>query len=199
MAMKHFLYLIIFFCTNTLAQENLVKDIDFDGLQDTVYIDTKKGVIVCQLSTQNCKLLNSLPIYEIKEATNYLLQESEKGFKFSIGYNQYSISSQFRYEKTTKRIRLIGMQRRESDYSWYGANGSSSVNLLTNTYIGNWQYNDEKRNKRLIEIPTIKSKMYLGKIYIENFNEKVYNGYDERCTALFEKYTNLHKLSSRRD
>lgn len=194
-AMKHFLYILIItlFCTNAFAQEKFVKDIDFDGVSDTVYFDKEKSVIVCQLSTQKFKPIHSLPISGMEYTNNYSIQDSKNGFEFMLAFGRYGVANQFRYEKRTKRFRLIGMRRIESDINWYGANGISSVNLLTGKYIGNWQYNDKERNENLVEMPVIKSKMYFGKIYLEDFNETVYNDYDKRCTSLFVKHKNLHK------
>lgn len=190
---KIFLFLFTLSCTHAFAQEKLIKDIDFDGKNDTVQFDKDEGIIMYQLSTKKFKTLHSLPIGGIEYASNCYIKDSKNGFEFTIEFGRYGVSNQFRYEKITKGIRLIGMRRRESNMGWYGANGASSVNLLTGKYIGNWQYNDKDRNEHLVEIPTIKSNMYFGKIYLEGFSDKVYNDYDNRCTTLFVKYKNLHK------
>lgn len=188
-----FLFVVTFSCTQAFAQEKLVKDIDFDGKKDKVQFDKDKGIIIYQLSTKKFKTLYSLPISGMEYASNYYIKDSENGFEFAIEFGRYGMSNQFKYEKITKRIRLIGIRRRESDMSWDGANGGSSVNLLTGKYIGNWQYNDKDRNQHLVEMPTIKSNMYFGKIYLDDFSDKVYNDYDSRCTTLFVKHKNLHK------
>jgi len=191
---KYFLYILATFCcTNVFTQEKVVKDIDFDSINDTIYFDKDNRVIISQLSSMNFKPVHSLPIDGLEYADNYYIKESKNGFEFAIEFGRYGVASQFKYEKRTKRLRLVGMRRRESDINWYGANGSSSVNLLTNKYIGNWQYNDKEQSEQWVEMPVIKSKMYFFKTYLEDFDETVYNDYDNRCISLFVKYKNIHK------
>ncbi|RZL18291.1 MAG: hypothetical protein EOO96_27735, partial [Pedobacter sp.] len=62
--MKKLLMLLMMLgtCISVFAQDKLLKDIDFDGKKDTVYIDQKEWKIVCRLSTQNFKKLKSKQI-----------------------------------------------------------------------------------------------------------------------------------------
>src|SRR5690554_3383922 len=159
--MKHLLYTLIItlFCTNVFAQEKLVKDIDFDGINDTIYVDTEKGVIVCQLSTRNFQTIESKPI-SINEHAH--ISETKNGFKFSHPEMRSGFSAQFRYDKNKKRIRLIGMKIYSFGNAAQDGSGEASVNLLTNRYIGDWNYYDYLANDEegeLISIPTIKAKM----------------------------------------
>jgi len=185
------LFVLLFMHIQAVAQEKLVKDIDFDGVKDTVYHDIKKSVIVCKLSTQKFRRLQSKPLGEMKYATSYGVHSSQNGFEFIIEFNRYGYANQFRYDRNAKKIRLIGMRRRESGLSSFDANGGSSVNLLTGDYIGNWQYNDVEHDKYLIEIPAIKTKMWFGKIYLDNFNEDIYDNYSSKCSALFVEHKDL--------
>ncbi len=81
------------------------------------------------------------------------------------------------------------MNRYEFGPASNDGSGESSVNLLTGQYIGNWNYYDLKKEE-LIKIPTIKSKMIFPKIYLENFSEKIYLDYSEKCSSLYIKRKN---------
>lgn len=95
-------------------------------------------------------------------------------------------ANQFRYEEKDKKIRLIGMSRYEFGPASNNGSGESSVNLLTNSYIGEWNaYESEK--ERLIKMPTLATKMYFPKIYLENYDESYQDNYQEQCSALYYK------------
>ena len=76
------------------------------------------------------------------------------------------------------------MTRYEFGPATNDGSGESSVNLLTNSYIGDWNYYSDKKRK-LIKIPTIKSKMVLPKVFLESFDDAVYFSYSEKCSELF--------------
>ncbi len=80
------------------------------------------------------------------------------------------------------------MSRYEFGNAANDGSGKSSVNLLTGDYIGNWNYYDETKNK-LVKIPTIKTKMYFPKIYLEEFNDET--NYPEKCATLYYKYKKI--------
>lgn len=104
---KRALFIITFFvCTNMSAQK-LTKDIDFDGKVDTVYMDTKESRIVCRLSTQNLKKIKSHPIEILNEMSGII--EAKNGFTFFNDWMRAGYKNQFRYNKKTKKIQLIGM------------------------------------------------------------------------------------------
>ncbi|MCH5597471.1 hypothetical protein [Niabella ginsengisoli] len=99
-------------------------------------------------------------------------------------------------------MRLIGMDRYELGDATLNGSGESSVNLLTGDYIGDWNYYDPLANNEageLIKIPTIKTKMYFGKIYLEAFSDAVYYDFEERCAKLYyqekEKECENEKIS----
>lgn len=188
--MKYMLYILIITlsCTQTFAREKLIKDIDFDGLNDIVYIDIRKSVIVCQLSTQQFHTIESKPV-AINEHT--YISESKNGFSFSYPEMRWGFSAQFRYDKNKKRIQLIGMKRYSFGNAAGDDSGETSVNLLTNNYIGNWNYYDHLANNEegeLVPIPRIKTKMNFDKIYLDNFGERIAEDYGIRCAALIDKY-----------
>ena len=176
------------------AQNKLCKDIDFDEVIDTVFIDKEKSTIVCQLSSENFKRLESKPI-EILKLQN-AITDAKDGFYFTIDWMRSGFSNQFRYDKKTKKIRLIGMSSYQFGNAVNDGSGESSVNLLTGDYIGNWSYYDYQKDT-LIKIPTIRTKMYFNKIYLEDFSDETYFDYAERCSKLYYKYRdeliNIHE------
>lgn len=51
--------LIIIFAVQSSFAQKLIKDIDFDGKKDSIYVDEKESRIFCRLSTQNFKKIKS--------------------------------------------------------------------------------------------------------------------------------------------
>jgi hypothetical protein len=62
--------------------------------------------------------------------------------------------------------------------------------LLTYDYISNWNYFDATKEE-LVKIPTIKTKLALGNIYLDAFYDETYFTYAEKCAALYEKHKQL--------
>ncbi|RZL44100.1 MAG: hypothetical protein EOP00_21330 [Pedobacter sp.] len=193
--MKKLLALIAVFGIHfsVFAQNKLVKDIDFDGKMDTVYIDETYR-IVCQLSTQNYKKLKSKEIETAGD--NTFIEAKKNGFELRVNWMRAGYTCQFRYEKNEKRIRAIGM----SEYAFGNAandgSGEASFNLLTGDYIGNWNYYDHLANNEkgeLVKIPTIKLKTQFKKIYLEDFNEGAYYAVTDKVSPLVEKREDLER------
>ena len=90
---------------------------------------------------------------------------------------------QFRYEKSTQKMQLIGMQRYNFGPANHDGSGESSVNLLTNRYIGEWNFFDVEQSK-LIKIPSIKRKMTIAKSYFDKMGS-VYSEYEEKDTQYY--------------
>ncbi|MNK06442.1 hypothetical protein D3C87_243400 [compost metagenome] len=176
------------------AQDKLVKDIDFDGKNDTVYIDRKQLQIVCRLSTQNFKKLKSKPV-EMPSDNSYI-KATRNGFELRNNWMRSGYTGQFRYEKVEKRIRLIGITEYAFGNAANDGSGEASANLLTGDYIGNWNYFDHLANKEkgvLVKIPTIKTKMKFKKIYLEEFNEESYFAYSTQLEGIVEKHKTAEK------
>ncbi|MBW1297919.1 hypothetical protein [Aquimarina litoralis] len=188
--MKTFLFSIILFLISitVVAQDKFQKDIDFDGVVDTVYIDLNTSTIVCLLSSKQFQKVESKPI----DLTNRcLIKDAKNGFYFENHWMRSGHSAQFRYDKKTKKIRLIGMSRYSFGNAANNGSGESSVNLLTGDYIGNWNYYDLAANNnegKLIKIPTIKTKMFFNKIYLEDFDEGISVDYTDQCSELYYKH-----------
>lgn len=161
------------------GQEKLVKDIDNDGINDTVYFDEKKIVIVCKLSTNNFKPIYSKQIETMGFSAG--ITATRNGFAFYFSYNRAGNKNQFRYNAKTKKIQLIGMSNYEQGNAANEGAGESSVNLLTGNFIGNWiQYEN-------IKMPTVKTKMYYKTINLEDFDEEIFEGYSKRSAEEYYK------------
>jgi len=194
--MKKIFALIMLLSTHFLvfAQGKLVKDIDFDGKNDTVYIDQKALQIVCRLSTQNFKKLRSKEI-EMSSDNTYV-KATRNGFELRNNWMRAGYACQFRYEKVEKRIRLIGITEYAFGNAANDGSGEASANLLTGDYIGNWHYFDHLANNEkgeLVKIPAIKVKMKFKKIYLEEFSEESYYTYSTQLDGIVEKHENAEK------
>lgn len=186
---KYLAMVILFLCANyVFGQKKLVKDIDFDGLKDTVYIDTKTAEIVCRLSSIKFKKIKSKGIETSTEDAR--IEATKNGFEFNSNWMRSGYANQFRYNKALKRVQLIGMSRYEFGNAANDSSGESSVNLLTGDYIGDWNYFDHLANNKkgeLIKIPTIKAKMVFKQTFLEDFNDVTYYNYSDKCSKLYEQ------------
>ena len=186
---KNIIILTLTIVTNfTFGQNKLVKDIDNDGKNDTIFIDVEKSTIVCKLSTLNYESISSKPIEILNEPSGII--ETKNGFAFFNDWMRAGYKNQFRYNSKTKRIQLIGMSRYEFGNAANDGSGESSVNLLTGDYIGNWNYYDMEKDS-LIKIPTIRTKMKFKTINLEDFSDETYFNYAEKCAELYHKYKKI--------
>lgn len=184
-------YLIIFAIlisyNSAFSQQKLVKHIDFDGIRDTVYVDVKTSKIVCRLSTLKFKKITSKGSETSTE--NSIIEPTKNGFEYRVDWIRAGYANQFRYNKSLKRVQLIGMSRYALGNSANDGSGESSVNLLTGDYIGEWNYFDPLANNKrgaLIKLPAIKTKMSYNKIFLEDFSDATYYSYADKCSELFE-------------
>ena len=174
------------------GQEKLIKDIDNDGVKDTIFVDSINSTIVCKLSTNNFKPSFSKPIGILNNPSGIV--ETKNGFEFFNDWMRAGYKNQFRYNSKTKKIQLIGMSRYEFGPASNDGSGESSVNLLTGNYIGDWNYYDFLANNEegeLVKMKTIKTKMNFKVINLEDFDDNVYFGYADRCSTLYEKYKKI--------
>jgi hypothetical protein len=186
-------FFLLFFCVANivLAQEN--KDLDHDGIFDAVEFDTDKMKIVCKLSSLNFK-----PIYskEIETAGDFDgVRYTKNGFEFYVNFMRAGYSAQFRYEPKDKMIRLIGMSRYEFGPASNDGSGESSVNLLTNDYIGKWNYYDLNKSK-LIKMPAIKTKMIFKKTSLTDFDESILYDFSGLCSEMYLKKKDKMMMNS---
>lgn len=175
--------LIIFLGMNAL-QAQVNKDLDLDGIKDFVEFNEDRTKIVCKLSTQNFKPIFSKEIEATSETGG--LRATKSGFEFYVNHMRDGYAAQFRYERKEKAVRLIGVSRYSFGPASNDGSGESSVNLLTNQYIGEWNYFDEKKLK-LIKIPSIKRKMIFKKMLLSNFDEAIVYEFMQKCSDLFSE------------
>lgn len=189
MMKKYLAMIILFFCANyCFGQQKVVKDLDFDGIKDTVYLDVKTSEMVCRLSTAKFRMIRSKAIETLSD--NAGIEATKNGFEFRSNWMRAGYANQFRYNKSLKRVQLIGMSRYEFGNAANDGSGESSVNLLTGDYIGNWNYFDHlanNENGELVKIPTIITKMVFKQTFLEDFSEATYTDFGDRCSKLYEQ------------
>lgn len=76
----------------TLGQNKLVKDIDLDGKNDSIFIEVYRSMIICKLSTLNFESVSSKPIEILNEQSGLI--KTKNGFAFfndwmRAGYKNY--------------------------------------------------------------------------------------------------------------
>jgi hypothetical protein len=95
--------LTLIICANfSFGQNVLVKDIDHDGKNDTIFIDVKKSKIVCKLSILNYESVSSKPIEILNEPSGVI--ETKNGFAFFNDGMRAGYKNQFRYNSKTNKI-----------------------------------------------------------------------------------------------
>jgi hypothetical protein len=185
------LFLII---ASAYGDEKLTLDLDGDNVADSLYLDSNSSKIICKLSTQNFQKIESK--FVDSESSSWL-EGTKGGFVYHQSFMRAGYACQFRYDKKIEKIQLIGMSRYEFGNAANDGSGESSVNLLTDDYIGNWHYYDHEKDK-LMAIPPIKTKMHFEKIYLESFSSDTYFDYGTRCAELCHKYKEIDIKQHRR-
>ncbi|CAM4036723.1 MULTISPECIES: hypothetical protein [Flavobacterium] len=186
-------YILIFMllsnCILAQSTRRISKDFDGDSIKDTVYIDSDTKKLVCLLSTQHFKKMESKGIPSLNFGNT--LVETKKGFEFWNDYDRSGFINEFLYNKVIKKMQLIKITRTDYDISWTkygekvkGGSGKSTIDLLTNNYIGDfYAVIDEK----LIKLPLINAKIVLTETTIENFSDAIYFNFEKKCVALYEE------------
>ncbi|GAA4114592.1 hypothetical protein GCM10022393_14160 [Aquimarina addita] len=164
------------------AQSTLVKDIDGDRINDSIYIDQNR--IICKLSTQSYSSLMSGEVMQESMSGSFPISATKNGFDYSIILRRAGSKAQFRYNPTIKNVELIGLSRYEFGNAANDGSGESSINLLTNRYIGNWSFYDITK-ERLIKIPTIDIGMVLPKIKFNEFTDAYIDIFSENCSEQY--------------
>lgn len=163
--LKLFLFFIV--PTMSFAQKEIISE-DFDGdkITDKIYVDEAGGTVTYELSSQKFKKVST---EDFRDNGEIFLIPAKNGFKINLNQMRSGNSYQFRFEKSTEKMKLIGMQRFGFGPANNDGSGESSVNMLTNSYIADWNYYDLDKSE-LIKIPTIRKKMKLPKAYFNNLD-----------------------------
>jgi hypothetical protein len=172
-----------------VAESQLSIDLDGDGKKDNVKL-IDSNFIHYTLSTQHGRLFSSEYLGD-HSCTNDNITKTSSGFKYTIQCMRGGSSYQFRYEKKSQRMRLIGMETEQFGNATNDQSGSSSVNLLTNNYLGEWHHFDETKDK-LVKLKTIKSKVNFKKSYLDNFTA-IIDPYLEKDDKLYQEALKKYK------
>lgn len=163
----------------------IVKDFDGDNKKDTVRIDSDNNILICALSTQKYKKVKSKEIQKLNFGNTLLA--TKKGFEFWNDFDRSGFKCVFEYNFKAQKMQLIQMRRVDDVLVYnYGEKykGSSSVNLITNKYVGNFY---EVQNNKVVKIPTIFTDMIFAKTYLETFSDRLCFEYEAKCLALYNK------------
>ena len=106
---KLFLFFIV--PTISFAQKEIIStDFDGDKITDKVYVDENGGTVTYELSSQKFKKVST---EDFRDNGEIFLSPSKNGFRIELNRMRSENSYQFRYEKSTGKMQLIGMQRYE--------------------------------------------------------------------------------------
>ncbi len=178
------------------AEDTLIIDLDKDQHMDTVVFIREELVIMAKFSSAKFRQVKSKSFENIDPSMGRL-KPTASGFIFSNNWMRAGYECQFRYEPQTRRIRLIGMSRYEFGNAAGDGSGKSSVNLLTNSYIADWNYFDYDK-EQLVKIPTIKGRLELPKMYLDGEVEQTYDKYASYCSGQYDTAKKTMQKSSRK-
>lgn len=187
--LKNVVVLLSLLLTSTISQaqrdiknDTLIVDLDFDKKADTVILDRANTIINCKLSTKKFVVIKSLKL-DLDEPQAGIRKKGN-GFTYFIPHMRSGYHCDFIYNKRLQKIQLIAIDRYEFGPANNDGSGESSINLLTNNYVGDWNYYDLE-NEELVKIATIKRKMVLQKTYLQNFDDDIVYKYINSCAKLF--------------
>ncbi|MGX7668770.1 hypothetical protein [Flavobacterium pedocola] len=183
MSIKRIVLFISLFITsqNCFSKEFLLKDLDNDNIKDQIIFDKKNAQIICKLSTQNSVPIRSKKLEYLNDTSG--IELTKNGFQFYNHSMRSGYYCHFRYDPKENKIQLIGMSRYNLGDAMQNGSGESSVNLLTNKYIGEWIRFNEK-NQKHVKVPTIKKEYVVKKVYLENFSVKQPDDFVDFCDNL---------------
>ena len=183
--MKLHFFIALFFSINSIifAKDVIVKDFDGDGKFDKIMIDHETKKIVFLLSSLDYKKQTSLAFSELPKSA--ILEETKNGFKFENKIDNIVFTTYFRYNRQTKTIDLTALKRKivSDDYSI--ENGESSFITATQEFIGKWLSLDKNSNK-VIPLPTLKTKLDLQPILLNDFNDDYLKKFDQQSIAFYK-------------
>lgn len=192
--MKKYLFISLLIVSNiAFAQttRKIVKDFDGDGKKDSVFIDSDKNILMLWLSTQKYKRIESKEITHLNFGNT--LVATKKGFEFWNDYDRSGFISVFEYDRIAKKMKLVQMRRTDDMLARDDPNEGlyeSSVNLLTNKYVGVITTNIKGKVVKKI----INAEMVFPKTYLETFSDIINFDYQAKCIALYNKNKVKNKL-----
>lgn len=181
---------LTFFCP-LIAQSNrqIAKDFDGDKIKDTVYIDSDLDKLVCLLSSNNFKKIESLKIRSLNFGNT--LVETKNGFQFWNDYGRSGWINEFEYNAKEKKMQLIKIYRTDYDIDRqkYGeavknGSGKSSIDLRTNRYVGNFY---DVHDGKLRQLPTIIKQLVFTDTFLYCFSDDINFEFENKCLKFYEK------------
>jgi hypothetical protein len=186
--MKKIFFLLLIIISNSFfgqTTRKIVKDFDGDLKKDTVRIDSDSKKLICLLSTQKFKKVESGEIQRLNFGNTLL--STKKGFEFWNDFDRSGFKCVFIYNLKEKKMQLVQMRRVDDILSYdFGqkSKGLSTVNLITNRYVGNFY---QVYQKKLIKMPIINVEMIFPKTYLETFSDTLCFDYEAKCIVLYDK------------
>tara|TARA_R110000751_G_scaffold135_1_gene521 strand:+ start:13227 stop:13811 length:585 start_codon:yes stop_codon:yes gene_type:complete len=190
--MKQLVVIIPFIVFNiTLAQSTrqITKDFDGDKKMDTVYIDSDLDKLICVLSSNNYKKIESLKIRSLNFGNT--LVKTKNGFQFWNDYGRSGWINEFEYNNNVKKMQLIKIYRTDYDLNrhTYGdlvknGSGKSSVDLKSNTYIGDFY---DVYNGKLRKLPTITKQLIFTDTFLYCFSDDINFEFEKKCLQFYEE------------
>ncbi|MCD7971141.1 MAG: hypothetical protein LUG18_00510 [Candidatus Azobacteroides sp.] len=172
----------------------LIKDMDNDGIRDTVLFDRENAIIICKLSGEEFKEITSFPIEILNENSGII--DSPNGFEFYNHWMRAGYHNEFGYNKDFRKIQLIRMSRYEYGNAVNDGSGESSMDLETGNYTGKWNYYSYEKEK-LIELPTIETKIEFDPIFLDTFSDEIYFKYADKCSEQYYKHLAIDRENNR--
>lgn len=162
--------------------DNLIqKDFDGDGKIDyfgVIEQGEEDVKLMAQLSTQKYKILLSETIDLYMCCAEITLKKGV--IDIMTDYTRTFAHYKFRYDAQSSNFQLIGYDAVSGGTS---EGGSSSINLLTNTYENSYSYYDQKRQK-YVDYPTVKGKVTVKKILLTDFGHKT----EQTLSGIYARY-----------
>ncbi len=177
--------------TITGAQQILTKDPDHDGMRDSILCSSEAGTFTVKLSSRHFR---SISINAFNGDMGYRnIASAQSGFEFIYGPAKAPYRYQFWCDKPSKKIRLIGINHRETAFAGRET-GEISANLLTNQFIAEWirwEGPDVKPNKQIF-----KSEIHYPKIYLTRLEQFSIDKFDEKLMWSIGKAKGAWKKST---
>ena len=185
--MKKYLFLSLLLCSSLIHAQDSGKiirtDLDGDGKPDTVKLLSNSRLYI-QLSSQKQPIIE--PEIEGEDDTPSYLRAAHVGFIQSFSGMRWWASLHFAYDKASRQIQLIGMDRESYGTATNDGSGKDSTNLKTGEYIGKWHHYDAQKQK-LYTYPTIKTRLNIAPIDLTDVN------YESKIGDIWDKIQSIKK------
>ncbi len=183
MRLTFFISLFLSMSLLTFAKQSIVKDLDGDGKFDKVSINFETNKIEFLLSDTEYKKQSSLAFNELDRNTK--IEKTKKGFKIINKIGDVLFTSYFRYNRQTKKIELSAIKRSIVSDDYSKENGESTFITATKEFIAKWNSLDKSSNK-VIALPTLKTKIDLDVISLNDFNDAFLNKFNQQSLTFYK-------------